>query len=268
MTLEEITAYNQKRIYDISKRLKYCSDIEELFIKYPKLLKLLREIYRYYKKRRRAAFENKNLFTISAVYISGILREKDIIRTKATANKYLNYLCCVGFFNKVDRVTSHQVKLIKNYKNKTHIRDISAFTFRKYNKPLLMQINRNVRLLRENKITPSNISSKRLQASAIPEINEMAEQIHIDEFNNMVWYSEKALEIFEFIEKDLEINGYTTKSRIYKNVKIKKNNNSRHIDKIISVYRILDDYIYKRPSKAEREKYNYSGNKNIILPCK
>lgn len=262
-----ITNYNHKRIYEISTRLKYCNDIQELFIKYPRLKAILREIYKYYKRKKPVIYESKNTFTISAVYLADLLKKKDIARTKATANKYLNYLCCLGFFDKVSLDSITDIKpAVLLYDKQDHERFISAFAFRKYKRPLLERINHNARLLIDNQISPGNISYKKLQASICPEINKMAEQIHVDNQDIMAWYDAVLPKIVSFIDKDIEQNGYTTKRRIHDNVRLKQNNNSKTIDNIIKTFRVLNNYIYKRPGKEEREKYNYKGNKHIILP--
>ena len=260
MTKEEITAYNHKKLSEIKKR-KYCSDIQILFDKYPNLIKVLREIYKYYEKKRKVVYKNKNTFTISARYLNGILREKDIYQAKASANKYLNYLCCLGFFEKVSITPEHMRDIKPIYRNKDFTRSISAFSFRKYNRAVLEQINANARVLLENKISPSKLTNKILKAS---DIENMAEQIHIDNKDNMKWYEEQFKKMSFFIDKDIETNGYTTKRRIYENMNISKSK----VDKIIGTYssKLNNKYIYKPPCKAEREKYNYKSNKWIYLP--
>ena len=228
----------------------------------------MREVYKYYKKRDVLVQNGKNHFSISAEYLTMILKDAGICRTKATANKHLNYLCCLGFFIKPDifqMICEYNV----SYFDERYDRYISVYTFRKYKRNELEKINANARLLLDNKITPGNISKKQLLDCPVKAINDMAHLIHTDIFNDDLpeWHVVSEMKILNFIADDIEQNGYSTKQRIYDNVQVKSTNNSYHIDKLLKSSQVLwRDYIYKRPSNEEKVKYNHNSDKFIIIP--
>lgn len=187
--------------------------------------------------------------------------------TRATSNRYVNYLCALGVINKhyqkrdiYSYLESQENKdltnISKNYQDKYWASiPPNHFYFRAYYKNNeLDRIEARAKQLIENKIKPSNISKNMLITNNCADI---AEEIY---FNNLIDNSEKKRQEYEtlksFIEKRIQERGYTTKQDIKDNIKLP----AAEIDNLFQLYKreLWQRFNYKSPNKAEKERFNLS----------
>lgn len=186
--------------------------------------------------------------------------------TKATSNRYVNYLCALGVINKryqkmiysdfERQATKDLTNISIAYQEKYWLSiPPNHFYFRAYYKnDELDRIEARAKRLIENKIKPSNISKNMLITNNCADI---AEEIY---FNNLIDNSEKKRQEYKilksFIEKRIQEQGYTTKQDVKDNIKMP----AAEIDNLFQLYKreLWQRFNYKSPNKAEKERFNLS----------
>lgn len=259
----EIINNNQYKIYHLPKRYE---SINYVFDKCPELRKILLKSLDYITKNELKIITDKHkyMFFLTEKKLTA-LRKKS---TLAVSNRYMNYLCAMGFFEKhyqhydADGEADKMYLNIPNYKfliaaedelNQT--KPMNMYVIRDFD---LEKIEENTKRLLDKNIRPTNISKDILLVNGF---NDMAKKIY---FNTKKGLHNKKI-IFENIllkiNESIENKGYCYKADIY-DLDFAKND----IDRALTTYQQVfsDIYSYKKPNQKEIAQYNLLDKKWII----
>lgn len=256
---KEIIKYNQKTIYHLSNKYKYLNDVLSNEMLRDTLLKL----YKFISDKDIFIYRHKYVFFIDNTRLTK-LRGKT---TASVSNRYINYLCAVGFINKQyqnlgefgDTKTTNLTDVNYNFMATTESRrPINTFYFREYKEKELQRLEDRARQLITNGVTPGNISNNMLRANNCIDI---ANEVYYANNKYSINLKDKEYkQLIDTIDRYISRKGYTTKTELYHSIWLQLP--TTELDKLFRIYKseINRIYIYKSPTKQDKELYNLPQN--------
>ncbi len=258
----EIIKNNRRFLYHIPK--KEYPYIYELFNKYPRIQKMIFQIYELmdntetlkYKKLIILFTSNKKLKEIT-----GYKQDK-------TVNPKINYLCSVGFFRKLNDDINEKPYIMQEWKKQHPNKETkNTIILVEFTKKRLYEINEKINELNQSRITPTNMSSLNLRFKGKDEIaNEIyyrGRNAYTENLSDE--YAILHTDLLEEIDIQIQENGFTNKDLLYvwiiKRMEFRswsKSKAERFIKLVNSSLR--NNYNYHKPTTEEKAKYKLNSN--------
>lgn len=249
----EILEYNIGIIYHLPEKYKYVS------VMLKDVRKELLKILNYIKDVKPIIYKQKYVWYLDSTTLTAKIKMRT---TRATCSRHFNYLCCLGLLNKIEQTQESMIGINREFMIETGSRSpMNVISVYRYTEKELDRIEERAKLLRENKITPGNISFNRLMANGCC---ELAREVF---FANAEKAVDKKQREFKQLMESLEVccskEGYTTKGKLYSVLPLK----SHEIDRLFQIFKeqIWKTYTYKAPTKQDIEKYELKTKKWIII---
>lgn len=249
----QILEYNRYRIYHLPARFENLN----MVLQHSGIRETLLKILCYIKNKEIFIYRRKYVFFLDNDRITKI-RGKT---TASVSNRYINYLCAVGFINKQyqnlgafgDMSTTKLTDINLGFLLDTGSRrPINTFYFRNYSDHELERLDSRAGSLLNSKITPGNISFNMLSVNGCRGI---ANEVYYSNDKDSVLNKERRYKgLVRGIDGILAERGYTTKQEVIEALKI----DCREFEWLYKIYRadFKSRYSYKAPGRIERELYN------------
>lgn len=257
----EIINQNRYIIYHLPKKYPYLGQI----LANDKVKSTLLQIYKFISDKDIIIYKHKYEFFLSTKQIMKIRGKTG----EGTANRYINYLCCIGLINKQyqhldyngeeekTELTNINFDFMVENADRPINRPINTFYFRLYSDKELNRLEQRAKLLIQNNITPSNVGFNRLSANNCKEI---ANEVYYAIDRKVIAKKKKELKaLYAELDKLIKYKGYAKKSDI-------KNIDKTELDKLFKIFKeqIREKYIYKAPNKAEKAEFKLKDSTWII----
>lgn len=258
---KEIINENRYIIYHLPKKYSYLGRLLED----ERVKNTLLSIYKFISNKEIIIYKHKYEFFLSTQQISKIRKKTGA----GTANRYINFLCCIGLINKqyqyldingeADKteLTNINYSFMLNNSDRKNNRPINTFYFRRYSQKELDRLEQRAKLLIQKNITPSNVSSNVLKAN---DCEDIANEVYYANDKRAITKKKNELKVLlSEIEKLIKYKGYAKKADI-------KQFDRVELDKLFKIFKrqISEKYIYKAPNKAEKAEFKLKDNTWII----
>lgn len=267
---QNIIKNNIKILYRLPYKYK---NLNRLFTMYPTVKDILLKTLNYIKDKELIIYKHKYCFTLSTNALTKIRRKT----TTSVSNRYINFIACIGLINKQYQSEDDCNLTWINYEHIKRMKElelkelpINTFYIRPYTEKELYRLDARAEQILVNNITPGNISADKLKAN---NCSDLAEEVY---FNNGLSINTRNNELTVLVHgiNDLiNSHGYTTKEQIYKDIKIDRKVYTNYYSNVLAINRLLkiykgvlyEDFIYKRPTKEQKNKYKLKSDEWIYL---
>ncbi len=269
-SIKEIAIYNRNAIYNLRPKYKA---INKIFKRSPELRRTLLLIHAFIIKNGCVCDDGEPYIYLTTKKLTRLRGKSQ--KYLSISNKYINYLTAAGFISKVKQTIDYDTmthelnrtnrELISKFAaddlKRIHFKPKNIFMVEKYTKTILERIEHNIAELEANNIRPTTISNDKLNHK------QQHDKSRHTYYNNTSGLEEKLKnreKLFCHIDRLIEKNGYTVKNEAL--YRVRDIGGRKKAEETLKFF--MDDfkqkYSYKRPSKAEREKFNLRDNKFII----
>lgn len=258
---KKIIEYNRQVVYRLPDKRVYAAINH--YVQQNTRETLLR-VLRFLSAREALMIEHKYVFFLTYSTMKKKVNPKN--KTERSLNKYMCMLCCIGFFKKLDTKTIRKTDIYKNFMtNNPDAKNVIGFySLCRWTNKELKQMEARAQRLQDAKVTLKNLSHDYLKENIS---QAFAEQCY--PWNNPNAYRAKE-ELYKYILNCMHWiigeYGYCTKDMIYEYA-CSDEEDFDMIEKTLSVYsqRLKEQFIFKRPSKEEIEKYDLTSHRFIYL---
>lgn len=244
---------------EINRKILYRkkSKLKSLFAKFPRLYRCMLNLLKWTGKVEIIPFEHRPCYIIDSQRLQAVFG----VGTTSTANRYLNYLCGVRLIDKISQYKGHTL-----YDNGNRLEQgktlINVIAIPRYTADRLKKIDDNINFFLDNNITTGNISYVTLCERGLKDI---ADKVY--RFNKRTAPTtarERFKRLYGLIQAQIDKYEYTNMDKLYN--ALQGELKPLEVDRLIKIYKqqLLLVYKYKRPTKAEKEKYNLESDKWIF----
>ena len=257
----EVIDYNRQVLYDVPRKYKYLRQ----YLSDEELHDTVLRIYKFVSKLTTIIDHHQYLFFLSNRYLTVAIRKK--MSAFSSSSRRLGLLCALGLFRKRRQNRDETESLLDVNKNflidkPAVIKPINVFSFRKYTSQELKAMDEKAKRLIAAGVTKTNCSYNMLCLHGCKDIADEAYP------NNERKAPGKKVrdyrELLAFMEMVIDQQGCTTKQQIKDNLAISDSEIDMMLNQLFKEHnRSL--YLYKRPNKAEKERYGLTDNKYIFI---
>ena len=181
--------------------------------------------------------------------------------TKATSNRRLNYLFCIGVLRKIKQTEHNMIGINMEFMLESGInRPMNVLTVYRYTDKELGKLENRAKILLEHGITAGNISRDKLVASGCI---ELADEVYYANSKTSIQRKDKLYNKLTLcLDTLISEQGYCTKSQLCIVLSWQRDK----LDNIMRVYAMQwqQCYTYKAPNNTDIEQYGLLTKKWII----
>lgn len=218
----------------------------------------LLDILNYLKKKDPIIYHQQYVYYLDTTSLTAKVRKKT---TRGTSNRHFNFLCALGFFNKVPQTEEDMLYINLEMLIETgNRRPMNVITVPLYTDEVLDRIDQTAKLFIDSKVTPGNISNDKLKAVGLTDLAK-----RIFPVNSKKSYLNK-LDQKKKLEKVLE-SAMQTKEYIYmEQVAGEMNLSEKEVKKIWNTFKsdLEDRYRYGATTAVQAKKFNIPTKKWVI----
>ena len=218
----------------------------------------LLDILNYLKKKDPIIYHQQYVYYLDTTSLTAKVRKKT---TRGTSNRHFNFLCALGFFNKVPQTEEDMLYINLEMLIETgNRRPMNVITVPLYTDEVLDRIDQTAKLFIDSKVTPGNISNDKLKAVGLTDLAK-----RIFPVNSKKSYLNK-LDQKKKLEKVLE-SAMQTKGYIYmEQVAGEMNLSEKEVKKIWNTFKsdLEDRYRYGATTAVQAKKFNIPTKKWVI----
>lgn len=218
----------------------------------------LLDILNYLKKKDPIIYHQMYVYYLDTTSLTAKVRKKT---TRGTSNRHFNFLCALGFFNKVPQTEKDMLYINLEMLIETgNRRPMNVITVPLYTDEVLDRIDQTAKLFIDSKVTPGNISNDKLKAVGLTDLAK-----RIFPINSKKSYLNK-LDQKKKLEKVLE-SAMQTKGYIYmEQVAGEMNLSEKEVKKIWNTFKsdLEDRYRYGATTAVQAKKFNIPTKKWVI----
>lgn len=218
----------------------------------------LLDILNYLKKKDPIIYHQMYVYYLDNTSLTVKVRRKT---TRGTSNRHFNFLCALGFFNKVPQTEEDMLYINLEMLIETgNRRPMNVITVPLYTDEVLGRIDQTAKLFIDSKVTPGNISNDKLKAVGLTDLAK-----RIFPVNSKKSYLDK-LEQKKQLEKIIK-TAMQTKGYIYmKQVAGEMNLSEKEVKKIWNTFKsdMEDRYRYGATTAVQAKKFNIPTKKWVI----
>lgn len=232
-------------------------------------IKLLKKLFKKLQTLDIWKHEGKYCFFMTT---NNIMKLADI-KTASTANRLMNFLCAVGAVNKLNqgeknfkyeglkKLTDINKKMFESHIEKSI--PMNFYYFKRYTKDELDRMTDRARRLSDAKITSGGAFGK--NTLTMRGLDDIAEDVFPKYIKGLSRKEQILFDVYMVLYTLTEQDGYASREDIFDNL-IPQYTESE-IKRVLKIARpmITQDYVYKRPTKEEREKHGIRDSKFVYL---